>query len=395
MQFSNSRTEILWRQVWGVAALLAAILFSFMAYGLYQPKILTNLGFLELASWLGIAQGLMGAVIEPLVGGVSDYILRRLGSRLPMISVGVTLAGLIFVVIGLLLQGNLPTGLRWLAPVLMTVWVIAMIIFRGPVIALLIQFAPLAELPKAGAIIVLVMGLVGALGPVLSKLLQIIGASPTFILGAIALVIGASLLFSSTPQHTLILPEETIQSLGPIIHLGAIFIVGMSAGLEINLLLGIFPKVLHTQLANSIETEFIASSILLIAALTAVPLEQLTMKFGTIKAMLVSLGAMVGLMGLTLLNHSSILVIGLIIAFGTAFGLVFITQIPFALGMVPAMHAGLGTGLYFGGMGAATALVSMLIKLLGGMTPILAVVLAAIAFLVVAPCLKICQRFQP
>jgi hypothetical protein len=139
MQSSNSRTAILWRQVWGLGALLAAIIVSFMAYGFYQPKILKDLGFVDLAGWLGIAQGLLGVAIEPLIGGISDLILRRVGSRLPMISVGVTLAGLIFVVVGLLLQGNLPVGMRWLVPVLMTVWVVAMIIFRGPAIALLRQ----------------------------------------------------------------------------------------------------------------------------------------------------------------------------------------------------------------------------------------------------------------
>lgn len=391
----SQRNTVLWRQVWGLAALLGAILFSFMAYGLYQPKILKSLGFVELASWLGIVQGLLGAIIEPFVGGISDRILRKCGSRLPMISAGVTLAGLIFVIFGVLLQGNLPSIMRPLVPVLMTIWVIAMIIFRGPAIALLIQFAPLAELPKAGAVIVLVMGLVGALGPILSILLKNIGASPTFILGAIALTIGATLLFSSTPRHTLNLPHETKQSPGSLRHLTAIFLVGMATGLEINLLLGIFSKVLQTQLTSSIVTEWFTSIILLIAALTAVPLEKITIKFGVIKTMRTGLGAMLAFMTLCLLNQLPVIAVGLLIAFGCTFGLIFITQIPFALGMVPAPHAGLGTGLYFGGMGAAGALFALLLKLPGGVTPLGAVVWAASAFFVASLCLKSCQRLAP
>lgn len=43
----TSRSEILWRQVWGLAALLAAIIFSWMAYRIYQPKILQKLDFVE------------------------------------------------------------------------------------------------------------------------------------------------------------------------------------------------------------------------------------------------------------------------------------------------------------------------------------------------------------
>jgi len=51
---SESRPSVLWRQVWGLAALLAAIVVSWMAYGLYQPKVLTQLGFVQLASSLGM-----------------------------------------------------------------------------------------------------------------------------------------------------------------------------------------------------------------------------------------------------------------------------------------------------------------------------------------------------
>jgi MFS family permease len=386
MQSSNSQTLILWRQVWGLAALLAAILLSFMAYGFYQPIILKNLGFVELATGLGIAQSLMGAVIEPLVGGVSDRILRRVGSRLPMISVGVTLAGLLFVVIGLLLQGNLPSGMRWLVPVLMTVWVIAMIMFRGPAIALLMQFAPLAQLPKASAIPILVLGLVGALGPLLTVLLQHLGASPTFILGAIVLIIGASFLFSSTPKHTLVFPQEETQYSTPIQVVCLLFLVGFGAGLEINLLIALVPNVLTTQF-NGMRAEFIASIILLVSALTAVPLGELTVKIGVSRAMMLGLGAIAGLMKLTQLNLNSIFAVGLILAFGIAFGLIFISQIPYALGMVPPTQAGLGTGLYFGGMGAATAFASILMQQSQGMTLTAGVWWSAIAFFIAALCL--------
>ncbi len=64
----DSRPDILWRQVWGLAGLLAAIIFSWMIYSFYQPKILQKLEFVELAGWLGIIQGLLTTVIEPFVG---------------------------------------------------------------------------------------------------------------------------------------------------------------------------------------------------------------------------------------------------------------------------------------------------------------------------------------
>lgn len=97
---STTHHRLLWRQVWGLAALLAAIVFSWMAYSFYQPVILTKLGFVELAQNLGIIQGFLGAAIEPLAGSISDRSLRRIGSRLPGIAVGITLAGLLFVARG-------------------------------------------------------------------------------------------------------------------------------------------------------------------------------------------------------------------------------------------------------------------------------------------------------
>ena len=391
MQSSNSRTTILWRQVWGLGALLAAIIVSFMAYGFYQPKILKDLGFVDLAGWLGIAQGLLGVAIEPLIGGISDLILRRVGSRLPMISVGVTLAGLIFVVVGLLLQGNLPVGMRWLVPVLMTVWVMAMIIFRGPAIALLRQLAPLEALPKANAVLTLILGIVGALGPLLSLSLQNIGASPAFLGGAIALVIGAFILYSSIPRHTLVFSyEETRKSTISTVLLGLIFMVGLGAGLEINLLLGLFPDVLSNQLSG-IPAEFISSGILLVSALTAIPVGELTVKLGVIKSLLLGIGALAAIMGLTLLNHSPIFAIASVLGFGVAVSLIFSS--PFAFVMLPAARAGLGAGLYFGAMGGATVLSSVLMNQPGGLTPASAVSWSAIAFLVAGASLAVSKQF--
>ncbi len=387
--------NILWRQVWGIAALLAVILFSFMAYGLYQPIILKNLGFTGLAAWLGIAQGFLGAVLEPLVGGASDRILRHFGSRLPMISIGTTIAALIFVILGLIIEGNLPTGLRWLVPVMMTIWVMAMIIFRGPAIALLIQFAPLEKLPQAGGVIVLVMGLVGALGPVMNILLKTAGASITFILGAIALVLGATYLFSTTPRHTLILPPAERRSPGSIFLLGAIFLTGLGAGLEINLLLSILPAMTASQWAGRIAPEFITSAILLLSAIAAVPLARFTAKLGVVLAMGISLGAIALLMGLILVLPNSVFGSIFTLGISIALGGIFINQIPFCLSRVPPIHAGLGTGLYFGGMGAASAIASLLLKFSPGFTPAAAVVWIAIACLGTIPCLLVSSRLAP
>ncbi len=378
----NTRPEILWRQVWGLAALLAAIIFSWMVYGFYQPKILQQLEFVELASWLGIVQGLLAAVIEPLIGGISDRIQQRIGSRLPMISVGVVLAGLIFVTVSLLAKQNFPVGTRWIVPVLMNAWVIAMISFRGPAIALLIQFAPITELPQANAILMFVFGLVAAIGSMGNTLLYSMGASITFLLGAIALVLGAYILRLFTPRHffdpsTL---NQDISADAPNLLLILIFVISLAVGIEVNLLLSVFPQELQTQLPG-LQVEFIVSEILLVSAIASVTLGEWTAELGADKSMLIGLGTMTGLMGLTLLNENNIIAIGLILAFGVSFSLVFISMISLVLSKIPSIQAGLGTGLYFGGTAGGTAIVSLLMKQIG-ITSIGAFLLAEFTFLV-------------
>ncbi|BAB78077.1 MFS transporter [Anabaena sp. FACHB-709] len=390
----NTRPEILWRQVWGLAALLAAIIFSWMAYKFYQPRILEELEFVGLVGWLGIWQGLLIAVIEPMIGGLSDRIQQRLGSRLPMISLGVVLAGVIFVAVSLLVQQNLPIGIRWVVPVLMTVWVIAIIIFRAPAIALLTQFAPKSELPQANAVLVFVLGLIGAINPVLNICLDNMGASITFLVGAIALILAAYIMQLFTPKHSLHISslnsEPTVKT--PVQMFILIFIIGLGTGIELNLLLSIFPQVLQIQLPN-LTVEFIASAMLLVSAIVSVPLGDWTAQLGANKSMLLGLGAMTALMGLALLNDSDKLAIAFILAFGISFSLVFISMIPLVLSKVHPSRAGLGTGLYFGGSAGGTAIVTLLIKELGN-TSIGAFLLAEFAFVLVSVCILLSRRFR-
>jgi hypothetical protein len=357
--------RIRWQQVWGLAAMVAAIVFSWMAYGFYQPVILTQLGFTQLASSLAIIQGFLGAAIEPWVGATSDRLLHRVGSRLPMIATGVTLAGLLFVAIGLLLLGDVPIGLRWIVPVLMTFWVISMIIFRGPVIALLRQWLPIDDLPAANSMITLVFGLVSAMNPVFSRIIGFLGAGTTFLLGAVILIVGAMLLWSGQPRSNLglvpinatpILPSPTKLKKSQI----QIFSLGLIAGLLVNILLRMSPQFLH-QTLTAIAPEYLAAGMLSIAAGMALPLDRYVKTSSLDRAMGLGLIAILTAIGTSIIFHHLLLAIMTLAGGGVALGLLFITQIPWCLKMLPPAQAGLATGLYFGGMGAATALLSWLL----------------------------------
>jgi len=63
--------------------------------------------------------------------------------------------------------------------------------------------------------------------------------------------------------------------------------------------------------------------------------------------------------------------------------LLFIAQVPFALGTVSPSQAGLGTGLYFGGMSAASAIASIILPQFA-LNAAIGVLWGAIAFAIAA-----------
>ncbi len=389
--FPSPPTKILWRQVWGLAALLAAITFSWITYGFYQPKILVRLGFANLAIWLGIWQGLLGAIVEPVLGWYSDRFFGKFGSRLPQIVVGVVLAGLIFTIASWLVETELSEEIRWIVPLLMTVWTISMIIFRGPAIALLMGFAPTDRLPQASSILALVFSAIGAISPIFSLVLKQIGASRSFILGAIALLIGAILLWSSVPRHIATVtradvapPKFTLKSLG---FYALPFLVGFGSNLEISLLLNVLPHSLFKAI-NYISIDYFQSGMLLIASITTLTLQAWFKRLKAPFGMGIGLAVIAGCLTLALLSPNGIYLLLISILSSIALGLVFTNTIPIALSMVNRSQAGFGTGLFFGGSGLASAIFAALVITQGEITPIDGALLSLLALAIASICLR-------
>lgn len=182
-----------------------------------------------------------GAIVEPMVGWKSDQIFRKLNTRFPIVTVGVTLAGLIFVLTAVLLQSQFVLSIRWIVPILMTVWVIAMIIFRGPAIAFLRQFAPTEQLPKANAVLTFIFGLMGAVSPLIEPLINALGGTLAFLLGAVALAVGAVLFKSSQPQIPQ-LPVAAVERPVSKLQSVSIFSVGLARWHPIDRVIALLPS---------------------------------------------------------------------------------------------------------------------------------------------------------
>jgi MFS family permease len=399
---ANER-KILWQQVIGLGAMLAAIIFAWMIYEFYQPLILKNMGFVELAAWLGVIQGVLVAGVEPVVGGLSDRIMRLVGSRLPIIAIGVTIAGSIFLIVSWLVDGNLPDGVRWLVPILMTAWVIAMIVFRGPAIAILQQLAPTEFLPQANSLLVFVFALVGACHPIITSLLKNSGAGKAFIFGAVGLLIGATWLWRASPKY--LSPSRSDISQGSS-AIGAsarsiflTFLIGMGAATEVNLMMAVVPRVLSQPSSLNLNGEYTASAILLIAAIATLALGRLVSKLGSRRSMqiglcIVSVAIAISFLRPTIFGSNLIFELFYIFLAGIAFGLVFISMIPFALAMLPNGNEGLATGLYFGGGGLATALLNGFVLYFGSQLDRIDMGVGIAIALMALPITLICIRFN-
>ncbi|PZV10856.1 MAG: MFS transporter, partial [Leptolyngbya sp.] len=118
-----------------------AIALLWVIYNLYLVQLLTQLGFPQgLAVVLLVVENLLAMAIEPLVGTFSDQMQHRIGTRLPIISLGVVLtAGLFVVIPSALVWGQ--GALRWGLPLLLVAWAMAMALFRSPALSLLGRYA--------------------------------------------------------------------------------------------------------------------------------------------------------------------------------------------------------------------------------------------------------------
>ena len=390
----RSSTSILWAQVWGLGLVQGAIALTWIIYNLYLVQLLTQLGFPQgLATVIIVLENLLAMVMEPLMGLFSDQMQHRVGTRFPLISLGLILSAGCFLV--------LPTALvwdqaawRWGLPVLLVAWALAMTVFRSPAMSLLGRYAFRTQLPQAASILTLVGGLAGAMGPLANSFILDLGPWVAFAVGSGVLLVAMAALRWVGPNTAIVPPGHTVTALRDLSWpgLGLVFGAGVGITLGFRLIMGTFPLVLRQQVPG-INPGLIMGMIFIVLALTAIPAGLWATRLGNRRAMVLGLGVMTLVAaGLGAVNG---LVSGLLVAalFGAAFSLVANGTIPFALAMVPADKAGLGTGLYFSG-GALALSVFGTLQGAADLPPTLATWLAALGFLGAGVCVGGSQYWE-
>ncbi|HEY9737467.1 MAG TPA: MFS transporter [Trichocoleus sp.] len=394
---SEQRSRVLWAQVWGLAFMQGAIALAWVIYGLYLVDLLTRFGFSRsLAVSLLVIENALAVLMEPLMGGLSDRLQHQLGSRFPLVMLGLVLAAGFFLSVPLMATSGL-VGLRWLLPILMVVWALAMTVFRSPALSLLGQYAFDTQLPQAASVLTLVGGLAGAAGPLAGNFILSLGPTTAFAVGSAVLLAAALVLRRFHPDQSLFAQEPHLNGkhrrpLVRLPQLALVFMAGAGLTLGFRLMMQMFPTVLAGRFPNT-PTGWIVGLLFLALAATAIPAGTLATRWGNVRAMTTGLVSMALVCAVAAVVPSVGVGVVVAIAFGAAFSLVSNGTIPFALSMVPAEKHGLGTGFYFGGAALASSLFALFAQRLEGQIFWMSL-LGVLAFLAAAGCVVGSQRLR-
>lgn len=408
---SKQQSPVLWGKLFSLAGLYGGITFAWIAYVLYLPKLLVQVGFpVEMATVIVFIEGFLVAAVEPWMGTLSDKEQRRIATRYPLGAAGAFVASLLFVLLPLVAFANPGGLLRWVLPALLIAWAFAMSVFRSPSLALLNRYAAPSKLPLAAGVLSTVAGLVAALGPFIRPQLLALGPMAVFTLASIVLLVSV-LVLSRLERQSAPMPHGSIYISGrlvpapnvldspedqpqtqSILRLSLVFLAGAGASLGLRLLVECFPKVL---LPLGLVPGTVLGVMFLTFAGLAVPAGMLAVRVGNGRTMFSGLVIMAALLGLIPGCHSLTMALLLAVLLGASNSLVSNGLFAFALGIVPRERAGLGIGLYFGGGGLAMAIVAVLAPQLKTLGVVPGVLISAAGFLLAALCVALSGSVRP
>jgi Na+/melibiose symporter-like transporter len=340
-------------------------------------------------------------LIQPGIGSLSDRTRTRIGRRMPFIVAFAPLAAIGFAILPMLVQ---PT-LLWVFVAVLTLTLIALAMFRTPVIALMPDITPSPFRSQANGLINL-MGGIGAIiafagGAALFKL----NPAYPFWAAAILLVLTCGIVFWQIrePKESTTQAIETrpglMASLGKILQAGdksalllllAIFawFVGYNAVSKFFTLYGVIALKLEPNQAS-----FLLTFLALMFVVFAVPSGYIAAKFGRRRTILVGIALLELLMALVRVLPVSLQTSGVMLPIilalaGVGWALININSLPMVVDIAPQTELATYTGLYYFASTSAAVLgpflAGLLIDALGkdyGVIFLVAPIALAFAFL--------------
>jgi hypothetical protein len=398
MKKSQSESLILWRQVGGVAVLQGAITLTWMLYQLYVPQLLAGFGFPGFDRAIGILEDALAIAIEPFAGWLSDKQRQWMGTRFPIIVVGAILSSVLFIMIpAIFILGDISSFWRWILPVVIVAWAVAMAMFRSPAVSLLGKYASQTQLPQAMSLLVLTGGVVRAVKPVTSDFILSLGPAFTFAIGSFALLAAVAFLRSVNPDARVSeLPSDTEMSDRiSILPLGLIAFTGMAVAWGSRAMAErILPDVLATQIPG-IDIKLLMMGVGFGLALAALPAAAVAVRVGNQRALLAGLATTAILLLVMAFIQGAVAMSTIVIAMIFSYSLVANGTVPFALSLVPPVRGGLGVGIYFGGFSLGMTLYSIAFVAALDVSIVKTAVIGTIAFLVAGACVAVGDRMKP
>jgi MFS family permease len=345
---------IRWKQLWSLAALYASVIIGWIAYQNYQPKLLVQFSFTQFTFLLIAAQALIVVVTPMIAGRLGDRYRFRQGHRLPIISTGISFAAMVFMAVAFTLLGNPGEVFKWVLPVLIILWLVAMSIFTSPALSTMELFTPVEKLPRAMAVLTITGNLVYALEPVIVDIIDYLGAALTFMLGGVVVFVsGYALkknslgLFQNTGDRE---RASNAADVGTSPY-GFIFFMGLSAGVATTILFYLFPTLLGEKMGALLSTDgtLIVVGILLLSALVSWPMSHVVNKYGTSRSFWTSLCGVALTIAAIYLASSPAVVAGFAVIFAVAYTSLSVAALPLAISRASFSQKVFCVGIFFSG----------------------------------------------
>jgi MFS family permease len=365
----HEKNQIHWKQLWSLACLYGAVVIGWIAYQNYQPKLLVKFAVTDFSFLLLVFQGIILVVTPPIAGRLGDRYRVNKGHRIPIIMTGISFAAMVFMAVAFTLLTDPGEAFKWILPILIVCWLVAMSIFTSPALSTLELFTPIDKLPEAMAILTIVANLIYALEPVIVDIIDYLGAPITFMAGGTVLFLsGYALkrnslnLFSQQDDKEQKATSESSKDLQKSQFL-KIFFLGLGLGIPTAILFSVFPELLGQKLAvllNGLSGKIILVYILVLSALISLPASNLVNKAGLEKSFRMSLIFIVICMISIFFFQSAWVVIFLVAIFTVMFTILSVSSLPLAIRSSSHVQKVFCVGIFFSGVALPDGVLAVL-----------------------------------
>ena len=188
----------------GQTFLIGLAFFTTFTWSLYNTQVNQQLdlyfsGFVLAGLLVGLVMAIdniIGVIIQPIMGNISDNTRTKYGRRMPYIIVGVIVSAIFFALI--------PTGFGtelWILLIWIFCFSISMGFYRSQAVALMPDFVKPVHRSKANAIINIMGGIGAIFAFTLSLISDYIGLQFTFIIASIVMIVALVFLFLTINEN--------------------------------------------------------------------------------------------------------------------------------------------------------------------------------------------------